>query len=107
MRCGQNWKVKGSRMENEYTVEQRAEIAKKFMPAPQLETQVGAALKADAKLNVHAPAETGVVLEIHVPFCEVTVQVEPSTIVTVARSCLSIPFELVTTPPTKTGIGSD
>lgn len=37
MRCGPNWKVKASRMENEYTVEQRAEIAKKFMPAPQLD----------------------------------------------------------------------
>lgn len=39
MRCGQNWKVKGSRMENEYTVEQCAEIAKKSMPPPRLDAQ--------------------------------------------------------------------
>jgi hypothetical protein len=39
MRCGQNWKVKGSRMENEYTVEQRAEITKKSMPPLRLDAR--------------------------------------------------------------------
>ena len=45
MRCGQNWKVKGSRMENEYTVEQRAEITKKSRPQIGIDFDCGVELK--------------------------------------------------------------